>query len=201
MFIVNWLSENWFEIIRLIIMLLGFWYAYWLIIQRDKLWYKRDDRTRIKEVNEWFHENYILNGVDPVLAYIGILKLDSPLQFHGQQERFELALDKLPIIPMQPLNRLKKILGDDTIERLIIAFRTSSYFYTSHFESPDAIKIRQQTMEGLQKTEQFLSDLSHVLLSIEIEHKLETQSIKEHPNIQTYKQRCSNLSNKYPVPR
>lgn len=199
MCILNWLSENWFEIIRLIFILAGFYFAYWLVIKRDKLWYRRDDRTRIKEVNDWFHETYILNGVDPVLAYISLLKIQDPIQFIGIEDLLRKARADEPDFPMEPLNRLNKILGDN-IEKLILDIRFNCYYPPPFpYDTAEGIAVieeyQEHTQNRLEKIKHLLSGLGHELLGIELDNKLSTKGISDYPVIQPYKKRCKKILN------
>ena len=163
--------------------------TYLFINYRDSKFKERENRQAHRELQEWFHENYILNGIDPVLAYISLIKTNDHVSTIIINPRNQIIAPKLPI---QSLNRLKKILGDSIVQ-LITDITNDCYKPELSRSYAHIDRYIDHTRKRLIDIENTLFDLGHDMLGVEIADKLSTKDISEHEAIKPHKDRCSVL--------
>ncbi len=163
---------------NVIMWLLWIYITYRFIVYRDSKLTERENRQAHRELQEWFHENYILNGVDPVLAYVSFLKHSIPDmdEFQKGLTRERLGI-KTQDFPMMQLNRVIKLLGANDIKGIVLLLRSK----TAHIAIISGHYNRQKQYDywlpHINEIETHLTTLAHELLGTEIVNKLSTEDI------------------------
>jgi len=163
-------AANFMDIIQVLFTIVGFGFAYWLINYRDKLLRRRDNEQRMHDLQGWFEETYIINGVELILAYISNIIMTDEIKINLKRNYVGFGRGSKdihePEFPMPALNRTWKLLNHVIVKELVFKIR---FFAYCSFNLKTTDHVRDNLEVELTDLVKFVENsFSHLIISLRL---------------------------------